>query len=365
VLAALLAAALVWSVRRINQLDAALLAVAATSVLSAMLAVSPVFSWRPALLTVVAVAVAIGAREQKERRLWLRWMGGAIAVLAAGGLIEGLGWARWSLEGRAPASLLGQRNTLAHVLVLGSPVVWMLALSASRRWERFGWLAVAAVVGAVVVMTRSRAAWLATPVVLIVFAAFATRRREQVVVLAPVAIGTLAGLLLPLGLTWRSVTPYFDSARRLFQSDAGSGAGRLEQWSQTLALFPSAPALGVGPGNWCVANAACDLAVSNRFVTSDWVALLVERGVLAPLGPAAGSGGGDRGRGGDGRARRGDAAAGGAGALCGGLLRRPGTGRRRRSGAEAGHSVLRSGSPRVHFCFRVAVGVLGGDHHIR
>lgn len=282
ILAAVLAAALVWSVQRLDRLDRALLAVAVTSMLSALLAVSPAFSWRPTLLTLVAVAVAIGAREQKDRSLWLRWMGAAIAVLAAGGVIEGLGWARWSLEGRAPASLLGQRNTLAHVLVLGSPVVWTLALAASRRWERFIWLAVAALIAAVVVMTRSRAAWLAAPVVLITFGALSKRAA----VIGPVAAGIAAGLLSPIGLVWRSTTPYLDSARRLFQSEAGSGAGRLEQWSHTLALFPTAPVLGVGPGNWCVANAGCDPSVSNRFVTSDWVALLVERGALGAVAVA-------------------------------------------------------------------------------
>ncbi len=76
ILAAVLAAALVWSVQRLDRLDRALLAVAVTSMLSALLAVSPAFSWRPTLLTLVAVAVAIGAREQKDRSLWLRWMGG-------------------------------------------------------------------------------------------------------------------------------------------------------------------------------------------------------------------------------------------------------------------------------------------------
>lgn len=267
---AALAAVLVWrfsAARRFDALDAALLAFGAVTALSAALALSPALAWRPALLTLATLAIAVAVRDVEDRALWLEWLGGAVVVLALLGLVEGVGLARWSLAGRAPSSLLGQRNTLAHVLVLGAVVLCELA---ERR--KVWWLGVA-LVAAVVVMTRSRAAWLAAPPVLLVL--LASRRPWPVLA---VAAGAGVALLLP-ALPWRAATPYADSFSRLFDSGHGSGAGRLEQWSGALAAVPAHPLLGVGPGNGLLTLAR----EPNRFLNSDAVALVVERGALGAL----------------------------------------------------------------------------------
>lgn len=247
--------------RRFDFLDATLLAFAASTTLSAAAALSPAFAWRPALLTLSTVVIALALRDREDRGRWLRWLAAALLVLATLGLIETLGLAHWSLEGRAPSSLLGQRNTLAHVLVLGLVVFFELAE------ERRAWWFGAALLTLVIVMTRSRAAWLAVPVVLL-----AARRPKAVLA---VAAGALLGSLLP-AQPWRSAQPYADSLRRLFDATHGSGAGRLEQWQGALASFSTHPLFGVGPGNGFLTLAR----EPNRFLNSDAVAMLVERGLL-------------------------------------------------------------------------------------
>ncbi len=268
---AVLAAVLVrrfTAARRFDALDASLIAFGAVTALSAALALSPALAWRPALLTLATLTIALTVRDVEDRALWLEWLGAAVVVLAVLGLVEGVGLVRWSLAGRAPSSLLGQRNTLAHVLVLGLVVLCELA-ERRKAW----WLGVA-LVAAVVVMTRSRAAWLAAPVMTLVMS-LASRRPWPVLV---VAAGAGVALLLP-ALPWRAESPYADSFHRLFDAAHGSGAGRLEQWSGALAAVPAHPVLGVGPGNGQLTLPR----ETNRFLNSDAVALLVERGALGAL----------------------------------------------------------------------------------
>lgn len=270
--AALLAAVLAWSLRgaarRVDRLDAAVAAFAGVSALCAALAVSPTAAWRPALLTLAAAAIALGARDRPDRLRWLAWLGGAVGLLAALGAVEALGLARWSLAGRAPSSLLGQRNTLAHVLVLGSPLLWALSAGATARGPRAAWLLLAALAAAVVVMTRSRAGWLGGATALAAFtAALALRpsRGRLAQVLLAVAAGAALGALLPAPL-WPSPAPYADTLRRLLDP-GGSGAARLAQWRHALGLVREAPLLGVGPGNWTIAIGGQDPSSSNRFLT--------------------------------------------------------------------------------------------------
>jgi hypothetical protein len=72
----------------------------------------------------------------------------------------------------------------------------------------------------------------------------------------------------------------------------GSGRGRVVQYSNSLKMTEAHPMLGVGPGNWPVAYpkyashgdpsmSQDDGLTSNPWPSSDWVAMLSERGVLA------------------------------------------------------------------------------------
>jgi O-antigen ligase len=107
--------------------------------------------------------------------------------------------------------------------------------------------------------------------------------------------GSLAlALLLPNQLNWRSDSPYFDSLTGVANYREGSGRGRLIQYGNSLEMAAAHPVLGVGPGNWPVyyprymspadpSFDADDIIPTNPWPSSDWVAMLSERGFLALL----------------------------------------------------------------------------------
>jgi hypothetical protein len=150
---------------------------------------------------------------------------------------------------------------------------------------------------AIIVLTRSRAAWLAALVALGVAALAAWRAGPRS---APGAFcsaprGRSAGaLVLPNRLAWNTRTPYRDSLTGLMNYQDGSGRGRLIQYGNTLELVQRNPVFGTGPGNWMVeyplvatpgdpSFAGADPIPTNPWPSSDWIANLAERGVIGTL----------------------------------------------------------------------------------
>jgi hypothetical protein len=153
------------------------------------------------------------------------------------------------------------------------------------------------------VLTRSRAAWLAFAAVLFVFVAAmlfsAPLRRDRTTWrrLALIALligsGVAVALLVPNTLRWRSDNPYLETVKRVADYQEGSGRGRLVQYEYSLRMALHHPILGVGPGNWSVEypkHAARndpslsdndDGTTTNPWPSSDWVAIVAERGFLA------------------------------------------------------------------------------------
>jgi hypothetical protein len=206
---------------------------------------------------------------------------------------------------RAPGGTLGNRNSVAHLAAFGFPVVLLCAL---RAWRPLGYLAGAvgiALVAGTLVMTRSRAGWLA-------FAAAALAFLLAVLLSAPVrrngrtwlrlvlfvplaAAGILGAVYLPNSLNWRSENPYLESMQGLANYQEGSGRGRLVQYRQSMEMSLDHPLLGVGPGNWPVRypeyaaagdpslDPSAPGATSNPWPSSDWVAFFAERGFPAAL----------------------------------------------------------------------------------
>lgn len=202
---------------------------------------------------------------------------------------------------RAPGGTLGNRNFIGHIAAFGLPVLLVAALRARGVLAHLiGAVGVFGVTAALV-LTRSRAAWVATAAVLAVFfvafiASRAIRTSGRVwlrtTFLAIVAVGSIAAaLMIPNTLDWRSENPYLDSVRGVASYDEGSGRGRLIQYERSLRMMLSRPILGVGPGNWPVEYA--DFAVRrdpsldpsedgttyNPWPSSDWIAFLSERGL--------------------------------------------------------------------------------------
>ena len=183
----------------------------------------------------------------------------------------------------------------------------------------------AALVAAAIVLSRSRAAWLAIalaslsilPIVIRLWrdahqsgpaegsGSRATPRppagaptgsrvillRATIVGLAAVA-GVCAAITLPNTLNWRSASPYLDSVLGVTNYRGGSGHGRIVQDLNTGRLVVSHPLLGVGPGNWAVVYPRVasrndpsldpdDGMTANPWPSSDWAAFLSERGAIA------------------------------------------------------------------------------------
>ena len=204
---------------------------------------------------------------------------------------------------RAPGGTFGNRNFMAHLSAIGTPIILLSAIEARRTWGfAVGTLGMA-LVAAALVLSRSRAAWLALLVggALMVLLGWRLRsawtdstRRRRLQVLAGASAGAVVtALFLPNALEWKSDSPYLDSVRGVVNYKEGSGAGRLVQYRNSLRMAVENPVLGVGPGNWAVEYPKFAVRndpslndegmTSNPWPSSDWVAFLAERGFAAVL----------------------------------------------------------------------------------
>ncbi len=245
-------------------------------------------------------------REAGLARPLLGALAFAVVVGAATSLLQTYG-VRTDLfsVNRAPGGTLGNRNFVAHLAAFGLPVVLLAAL---RAWRGAGYvLATVGVmmVAASLVLTRSRAAYLAFGAVLLVFfaAMFVSgplRRHGRTWmrlfgILALAGSGVAGALLLPNTLRWRSENPYLESVQGVANYQEGSGRGRLMQYQRSLRMTAGSPLLGVGPGNWPVEypehaarrDPSLDRqepgTTSNPWPSSDWVAFVAERGPAAAI----------------------------------------------------------------------------------
>lgn len=231
-------------------------------------------------------------------------VGAAVATVCAAvtGLAQAYGLATdyFSLN-RAPGGTFGNRNFVAHFAAIGLPTVIYATLTARRSNAVLaGFLGVGAVAGALV-LSRSRAAWLAIAVSFVVLAVplLASTRfwaeqqyggRLSRVILAAV-IGAALAMFVPNRLNWNSDSPYLDSARGMVDYRTGSGRGRVAQYLNSGRMAAANPVFGVGPGNWPVRyvryaptndrSLTDDGMTANPWPSSDWVAHVSERGVVA------------------------------------------------------------------------------------
>jgi O-antigen ligase len=204
---------------------------------------------------------------------------------------------------RAPGGTFGNRNFVAHIAAIGLPALVWCTVTARRPFGALlGSLGVA-LLAAALVLSRSRAAWLAVAasVIILLVPMLASRKywrggeiggRFARLTLAA-AIGGMAAIALPNTLNWNSESPYLDSARGMVDYKKGSGRGRVAQYTNSLRMAASNPVFGVGPGNWPVEYArfaptgdrsiADDGMTANPWPSSDWVAFVSERGFVPTL----------------------------------------------------------------------------------
>jgi O-antigen ligase len=245
------------------------------------------FGWSRRLVAGVTVAVVTGAIT-------------ALVQTYAGPVTE-----LFSLN-RAPGGTFGNRNFMAHLCAIGAPALVISTVYAPTRRVWMMGLAGTTLVAAALVLSRSRAAWLAVAAAAVVTMAItfvrragggspgSTARRRAAWLVVAAALGVVGAAYLPNRLAWKSATPYLESVRDVVNYREGSGQGRLRQYTNSLELAASNPIFGVGPGNWSVeypavaarrdASLADDPGMTdNPWPSSDWVAFLTERGALATL----------------------------------------------------------------------------------
>jgi hypothetical protein len=244
--------------------------------------------------------------NDRPRLVLLNVLSLAVTVGALGGVVQAYGLDLPGLaEERAPGGTFGNRNFLAHLTAIGVPLIVLAVFRSDRRMARVAWLIALAVCGNAIVLTRSRAGWLGLAAAAIVAGAglLTARRglpiagrtfRRIAIIVVALGAGAAAALALPNTLRWTSESPYAETLSRLTDYRGGSGRGRLIQYGNTLKLVARNPVFGTGPGNWFVeyplvttegdpSYAGAELIPTNPWPSSDWVALLAERG---PVGLA-------------------------------------------------------------------------------
>jgi O-antigen ligase len=298
-----------WSALRsrlFDRLDRCLVLFLFVSSISTIFATNSWLGFRALAITASSVLLFLLARglEGEDIERVTRGVAVAVILVQISSLLQAYGLeVTWFSENRAPGGTLGNRNFVAHVAAIGWPLLLSITLSArSARGAIIGSIG-SMIVVATLVLTRSRGAWLAfalaallTMILLAVSPSLRSRwqtwRRIALITILSLG-GVAAAILLPNDLRWRSDNPYLETVERIADYEEGSGRGRLIQYQRTVRLLLRSPLLGVGPGNWAVrypevagrADPSLDPSqggmTSNPWPSSDWVAMLSERGPVA------------------------------------------------------------------------------------
>jgi hypothetical protein len=310
---------------------------AAFLVLSAVSALFAVNRWQASRELAISVSgivmfwVAQSLSRAGRPRTVLAFLAMAVTLGAVTLLLQAYGVETefFSLN-RSPGGTLGNRNFVAHLLVIGIPALVASVLLARRSSAVMAGAVATVLVTAALVLSRSRAAWVAAALSLACTLPGAWRAwraaghnlssfrmkggherprssvvprargspegvglRSAVVGVAAL-VGICGAILLPNTLNWRSPSPYLDSVIGVTNYRGGSGRGRLVQYANTARLTIMHPLLGVGPGNWAVAYPriasandpsidADDGMTANPWPSSDWAAFASERGLPATI----------------------------------------------------------------------------------
>jgi O-antigen ligase len=296
------AAIVLWGARRIT-----VTAIDALVLVGLLLAVASVFghdtssalSWRGLVVAASSTAAFLVARTTRDDPRLPMLLAIAVAIGAVTAVAEIYGLVSISMPGRAPGGTEGNRNFMAHALVVGLPALLVPCLRDERPLIRR--LALAGVMLAVlaVIASRSRTAWLGLAVlVLVAIAAWAwagvlrSQRRRSALVGAALLAGVLVAVLVPDRLHWTEPRPYWSTLSSITDHASGTGRGRMIQYRTTLDIIAAHPLLGVGAGNWSreyPAHATPPdpsfrpraLQPVNRLPNSDWLGIAAERGIVA------------------------------------------------------------------------------------
>ncbi len=312
------AALCLFSIRKLSvgYTDICFCAFLLLSVLSGIFAATDRWeSLRAVGLSISAAAVFWSARHLAsvgERQRLLRAVTLAVVVVMAGVLLDAFGLLG-DLAHAKPGGTQGNRNWAAHLIALGMPLIVFLSLRTQHVKCRAIELLAVVLVTVALIVTRSRAAWLAVAfgtfiplVVLVAVRRFGGSRSAAALMLGAMVAGVILGVYAPTRLDWTGPNPYLATAKDIAAYDRGSGLGRVIQYRKSLAMAADHPGLGVGPGNWKVVyqNSPHSNRKSRRYPSlfakfgpfspgavwsvptrpnSDWIAIIAERGIPAGI----------------------------------------------------------------------------------
>ena len=292
---------------RFDVADALLAAFIAWSAVSAIFATNHWLAQRALAVTLSSALIFWAARMASSEGLARPLLGAAslaTVLVALTSLAQAFGMEiEYFTLARAPGGTLGNRNFIAHAVAIGFPVTVWWTITAKRRLAALLGSIGVALLSATLVLSRSRAAWLALAVTLVVFLGllfFSFRYIDRKKIggrLARIALtsalGGMLAIVLPNELNWNSESPYLDSAKKMVDYSSGSGRGRVAQYRNTLRMAASNPVLGVSPGNWPVRyvryapgndkSLAENGMTANPWPSSDWMAFISERGFMGAL----------------------------------------------------------------------------------
>jgi O-antigen ligase len=291
----------------LTRVDTLLVAFVGLSFLSAVFAQNWWLATRALAVTASGITVFWVARALAAagyERALTKGLGIAVVLGALTALLQAYGIEpEYMSLSRAPGGTFGNRNFMAHLAAIGTPVLLLSTLEARRQWTFWVGSLGMMCIAAALVLSRTRAAWLALMVggaLMLVLGwrmrdawSDPARRRRLSILAGAVGAGALLSMILPNALEWKSDSPYLDSVRGVVNYKEGSGAGRLVQYRNSMRMAVAHPVFGVGPGNWAVEYAKFasrndpslndEGMTSNPWPSSDWVALASERGFAAVL----------------------------------------------------------------------------------
>src|SRR5258706_2482211 len=264
------------------------------SIASAIFATNHWMAQRSVAISVSGVIVFWGARAVARGGSYRPILvAAAIAAVCAAALSLAQAYgleSEYFSANRAPGGTFGNRNFVAHMAVIGLPALVWCTVTARRPFGALLGSLGGAILGAALVLSRSRAAWLAVAacVVLLLIPMVASMKywRESQIggrfarLTLAAAIGGMAAIARPDKLNLDNDSPYLDSARGMVDYKSGSGRGRVAQYQNSLRMAISNPVFGVGPVNWPVEyvrfapsndrSLADDGMTANPCASSDW-----------------------------------------------------------------------------------------------
>jgi len=181
-----------------------------------------------------------GLDPAQVRRLWV-WAAVGCCATCVYGLMQyaGVDPIPWRGFGSRPGSTLGNPNFFAGYLVVCLPVCAGMALSAARWQARLLWLAISGLCMANIIVSRTRGAWIACGVSMLLMALLIGRRHHR--------LGLAAGLALLLVASGGFLAR--DPIRTQFNGATDSVVERVFKWKTAREIIRDHPLLGVGAGN--------------------------------------------------------------------------------------------------------------------